>query len=100
MRDEIIDAALRRAPEVRIPAHFANRVAAQVAVLETHSAEPWWVSPALWLAGSSVIASLVWTGVAFGAGRWIEQPVVYTSILAVEAVATLAWVWRGSRAVR
>jgi len=105
MRDEIIpderlDAALRRAPQVRVPAHFANRVAARVAVLETQSAEPWWFRPALWLVGSSAIASLVWTGVMLGAGRWLEQPAVYASILAVEAVGTLAWVWRGLRPVR
>ena len=98
--DERIDAALRRAPQVSVPAHFANRVAAQAAVTESHSAELWWFRPALWLAGSSVIASLVWTGVVLGAGRWLEQPAVYTSVLAVEAVGTLAWVWRSLRPVR
>ncbi len=94
MPDEMIDAALRRAPEIQIPAHFANRVMARLPQAEAGSSEALWFRPALMLAGASVLASLAWAGSLLGLGRWIEQPQVYTAILGIEAVATLAWVWR------
>lgn len=98
--DEKIDAALRSATEVQIPPHFANRVIARLPRLETGSSDSLWIRASLTLAGVSILASLGWAGSVLGFGQWIEQPQAYTSILAIEAAATLVWVWRMSRSVR
>jgi hypothetical protein len=97
--NEALDAALRRAPNVQVPPHFANRILARVPQ-EAAFSEPKWVRPALMLAAASAAVSLAWAGSLLGLGSWLERTPVAATILGIEAAVTLAWVWRGSRSYR
>ena len=102
--DAELDAALRRLPEVRIPPHFANRVANQVLdrVPPAPSESPVrpWILPALTLAGAATLASLGWTVISLGWAHWFSQPSVLATVVGIEAAASVAWVWRVYRSAR
>ena len=100
MRDKMIDEALRRAPEVLVPQHFANRVLANLPPSAPEKLEPRWVRPALALAGATTLGSLAWVSLTLGLGRWLAQPNVLLSVLGVEAAVTLAWAWRQFHSAR
>ena len=98
--DAALDVALRRAPEVRIPPHFANRVVASLPHTPADPPASPWVLPALSLAGAATLASLGWTAIALGWAQWFSQPPVLAAVLGIEAAASLAWVWRVFRSPR
>jgi len=95
-----MDAALRRAPEVRIPPHFTNRVMASLQRTPAAPAASPWILPALSLAGAATLASLGWAALSLGWTQWFGQPPVLATVLGIEAVASLAWVWRVYRSAR
>jgi len=100
MQDEIIDAALRHPPEVRVPPHFANRVMAGLPHAPSDPAERPWVMPALSLAVAATLASLGWAAISLGVSQWLTHPPVLAVILGLEAAAALAWIRRVFRSAR
>jgi hypothetical protein len=98
--DDLIDAALRQAPEVRVPRHFANRLMARVPGVPAAQRESPWVFPALTVAGTAILGSLVWAAFALDLGRWFMQPTVLAAVLGVEGGVSLAWIWRVFRSAR
>jgi len=98
--DAGLDAALGRAPEVRIPPHFANRMMASLPPTPADAPVRPWVLPAVSLAGGATLASLGWTAAALGWTQWFGHPSVLATVLGLEAVVSLAWVWRMLRSAR
>jgi anti-sigma factor RsiW len=98
--DAEMDAALRRAPEVRIPAHFANRVMANLPQAPAEAPVRPWILPALTLAGAATLASLGWAAISLGWAQWFTQPSVLVTVLGMEAAASVVWAWRVYRSVR
>jgi hypothetical protein len=89
-----LDDALRRAPEVRVPRNFRQRLMTQLP--ETPAAE----RPRLWrlplLAGLAalVLAGLLVVLLQLGLARWLAQPSLLMAVLAVESAIALVWLWR------
>ena len=100
MQDDLIDAALRRAPEINVPPHFANRVVARLPRAPADPAVGAWVVPALSLAGAATLGSLAWAAASLGLGQWLMHPQVLAALLGIEAAVSLAWVWRVFRSAR
>ena len=100
MQEDLIDAALRRAPEVQAPPHFANRVMARLPVAHPESPERAWIVPALYLAGAATLGSLAWAAASLGLGQWLVRPQVLVTLLGIEAAVSLGWVWRLFRSAR
>jgi hypothetical protein len=100
--DTELDAALRRAPGVRVPEHFSQRLFARLPASHAPAAprSSLWVLPALALAGAATLAALGVAAVDLGWTVWINQPPVLLTVLGMEAVVSLAWVWRTFRSAR
>ena len=94
MIDRAVDEALRRSAEVRVPAHFANRVMAALPAEPVERPRRSWMLPALAIAGGAALGSVSWTAVALGWAQWLGQPMALASVLGIETVAALAWAWR------
>jgi hypothetical protein len=99
-----LDAALKRAPDVRVPEHFSQRLFARLPDVPPEQRPSPWVLPALALAGGATLAALGIAAIDLGWTRWLtlefSQPPVFVTILAIESVLSLAWVWRVFRSAR
>ncbi|HEY6344627.1 MAG TPA: hypothetical protein VIY49_24295 [Bryobacteraceae bacterium] len=90
MRDELIDAALRQAPEAPVPANFRNRLLARLP--EPIPQAPYdWVRPAIWFAGTATIAPFAIFAVKSGLLGWLETPAVTVTAALIEAALSLLW---------
>ena len=97
MQDELIDAALRRAPEVQAQANFANRLLARLPEPAAKLRYDWaW--PAVWFAGSAGLAPLMMLALRAGWLDWLYSPGVAITTLAIEAALSLVWFRRIGRA--
>lgn len=100
MQDERLEAcleeALRKRPEIRVPPYFASRVLARLPATgtERHAAVPIAVVAACLLFAALGVL-LVSSGEFSDVAGWLEaalrQPILLASIIAVEAVLSLAW---------
>jgi hypothetical protein len=103
-----LDAALKRPPDVRVPEHFSQRLFARLPEsMDDAPAAPrstLWILPALALASAATLGALGIAAVDLGWTRWLTQeltqPSVVVTILAIESVLSLAWVWRLTKAAR
>jgi hypothetical protein len=90
MRDQLIDDALRQAPEVPVPTNFRNRLLARLPE-PTPQAPYDWVRPALWFAGTATLAPFVILAVKSGFLVWLETPAVTVTVALIEAALSLLW---------
>jgi hypothetical protein len=93
LSDDLIDAALRQAPEAPVPANFRNRLLARLP--EPAPQAPYdWVQPALWLAGTATLAPFAILAVKYGSLVWLENPAVTVTAALIEAALSLLWLRR------
>lgn len=93
MPDELIDAALRRPPEVRIPANFRNRLLAQLPK-SAPQARYDWAWPAVWFASAAGLAPLAMLALRSGVLDWLQNPAVIITAAGIEAAVSLVWLRR------
>jgi hypothetical protein len=88
--DDLIDDALRQAPDVQAPANFRNRLLARLP--EPAPQAPYdWVRPAIWLAGTATIAPFAIWAFKSGSLGWLENPTVTLTAALIEAALSLLW---------
>jgi anti-sigma factor RsiW len=90
MRDELIDAALRRAPEAPVPEGFQARLLDRLAG-EAPRAPYNWVTPAIWFAAAAALAPLATVTLRSGWLDRLETPSVLMTAALVEAAVSLLW---------
>jgi anti-sigma factor RsiW len=90
MRDELIDAALRRAPEVPVPEGFQARLLARLAG-EAPPASYNWTTPAIWFAAAAALAPFATVTLRSGWLDRLETPSVLMTAAVVEAAVSLLW---------
>ena len=96
---EAIDAALRKAPEVRVPANFRNRLLARLPELPAKTRSNWaW--PAVWTASAAGFAPLVMLALRPGLWDWLQNPVVMIAAVSMDAALSLIWFRRMLKATR
>jgi len=90
MQGDLIDAALRRPPEVLIPANFRNRLLAQLPETATRARYDWaW--PAVWFASAAGLAPLAMLALRSGVLDWLQSPAVIVTAAVIEAALSLVW---------
>ena len=90
MRDELIDTALRRMPEVKLPAHFRSCLLARLSAPAKPRYD--WAPTAVWFACGAALAPFV--TLAFlrsGFEHWLLNPNVPITAVVVEAAISLLW---------
>jgi hypothetical protein len=90
LSDDLIDAALRQAPEPTVPPNFQSRLLARL----PEPAPPIrydWVQPALWIAGTATFAPFAILAVKYGSLVWLENPAVAGTAALIEAALSLIW---------
>jgi hypothetical protein len=96
---EAIDAALRKAPEVRVPANFRNRLLARLPE-SPGKARHEWAWPAVWSAAAAGFAPLVILGLRPGFWNWLQNPAVIITAVSMEAALSLIWFRRMLKTTR
>lgn len=89
-----LDAALRQAPSVDVPANFQQRLMTRLPETPAPKKTDGWQMAALAAAGWIVVASLVVACMEAGVGRWLSQPSMLLAVLGIESVLAVAWLWR------
>ena len=91
MRDELIDTALRRMPEVKLPAHFRSCLLAR---LSEPLAKPryHWAWTVVWFACGAALAPFVTLAFLRSSfEHWLLNPNVPITAVVVEAAISLLW---------
>jgi hypothetical protein len=91
--DDLIDDALRQAPDAPVPANFRNRLLASLP--EPAAQAPYdWVRPAIWFAGTATLAPFAILAFKSGSLVWLETPAVTVTAALIEAALSLLWLRR------
>ena len=93
-QDTELDDALRRAPAVHVPRHFAQRVMAGLPDTPVVRPTPAWRLPLLASLGSIVPIAVVTLALRLGGPEWFTNPFALWSMLGIETVLAVAWLWR------
>jgi hypothetical protein len=96
--DVMLDAALRTAPEVRIPANFRQRLMTRLPEVQAGPRRRRWFWPALGVFGLISFVILAEAALQLGVQRWLVQPSMLLTILALEVVLSLVVLWRATAA--
>lgn len=89
-----LDAALRQAPDVKAPRNFRQRLMAQLPEAPERPQPRIWLLPVLTTLAALVFGALVFVAFDLGLARWLAQPSMLLTVLAVETALALAWLWR------
>jgi hypothetical protein len=95
-----LDGALRRAPEVPVPANFQQRLLARLPEQVPEPRGAGWELPAFAFGG---VVSLTALGVVLfktGVAHWLMRPEALLGVLALETALSFVWLWRVFRSVR
>jgi len=92
--EDELNAALRQAPAVDVPRNFRQRLMTRLPEKSAPDLTRRWQLPALAAAIAILIVTLVVAGLEAGLVRWLAQPSMLLTILGIETVLALAWLWR------
>ena len=93
-QDAELDQALRCAPEVQVPRHFLQRVMAALPEAPASERTPAWRVPLLAFLASIALIAIVMLALQAGATGWFINPFALWSMLGIETVLAVAWLWR------
>jgi hypothetical protein len=89
-----LDAALRRAPEVHAPRNFRQRLMTRLPEKAATERPRSWRLPVLAAIVAVLLGALALLALQFGLAGWLAQPPMLLTVLAIESLIALGWLWR------
>jgi hypothetical protein len=89
-----LDDALRCAPDVHAPRHFAQRLMTRLPQNPVARPARKWQIPVVAALVLIFCGALTWLAWDMGLGGWLVEPPIFLTLLLVEALAAGTWLWR------